>query len=552
MPSQSSRRLLFAFCCSLIPVGHVTAADHIAQIQADAIANGYSEVAHWGWQPKNYVLWGTHSNRLTPVYTFGTKNAGSGIDLNDYIGENSIYRRSEDLKSIYGYLPERTVNSEAAYMDQTDIYRIQRAAFDAGKKYVFLVVFDGMDWQTTRAASIHNLQRVAYSEGRGIGTHFQEYSANGTSQFGFMVTSPHNDGSSVDVDSQTVKNPGGKVRGGYDVVRGGPTPWTHGADPQYLVSEPKKVPNRHAYTDSASSATSMTAGIKTYNNAMTVDNNGKHVETIAHEVQRDGIKVGMVTSVPISHATPGASYAHNVHRNDYQDITRDLLGLRSISHPDSPLPGLDVLIGGGWGHVLEKSSGQGKNFIPGNNYLTDEDMAAIDVANGGKYVVAQRTSGVVGSEGLAAAANRAAKDGARFLGFYGVGSAKGHLPFQTANGDFKPVAGRTKKTEVYSDADIEENPTISEMTAAALTVLQTSKKGFWLLVEPGDVDWANHDDNLDNSIGAVNSGDKAVKVITDWVEANSNWDESLMIVTADHGHYLFLDRPELLIAPSPQ
>ena len=41
----------------------------------------------------------------------------------------------------------------------------------------------------------------------------------------------------------------------------------------------------------------------------------------------------------------------------------------------------------------------------------------------------------------------------------------------------------------------------------------------------------------------------AVKVITDWVEKNSNWDESLLIVTADHGHYLVLDQPELLVQP---
>ncbi|MCA9094999.1 MAG: alkaline phosphatase, partial [Planctomycetaceae bacterium] len=58
-----------------------------------------------------------------------------------------------------------------------------------------------------------------------------------------------------------------------------------------------------------------------------------------------------------------------------------------------------------------------------------------------------------------------------------------------------------------------------------------------------------HDNNLDNSIGAVISGDKAVEKITDWVEKNSNWNESVVIVTADHGHYLFLDKPELLIAP---
>jgi len=66
------------------------------------------------------------------------------------------------------------------------------------------------------------------------------------------------------------------------------------------------------------------------------------------------------------------------------------------------------------------------------------------------------------------------------------------------------------------------------------------------MVEPGDVDWASHDANLDNAIGAVNDGDAAVKVITDWVGEHSNWQESLLIVTADHGHYLNPARPELL------
>jgi alkaline phosphatase len=84
------------------------------------------------------------------------------------------------------------------------------------------------------------------------------------------------------------------------------------------------------------------------------------------------------------------------------------------------------------------------------------------------------------------------------------------------------------------------------MTAAALTVLGARDGGFWLLVEAGDVDWANHATNLDNSVGAVLSGDDAVRVITDWVAANSNWHESLMIVTADHGHYLVLVEPARL------
>ncbi|MCA9116749.1 MAG: alkaline phosphatase, partial [Planctomycetaceae bacterium] len=125
------------------------------------------------------------------------------------------------------------------------------------------------------------------------------------------------------------------------------------------------------------------------------------------------------------------------------------------------------------------------------------------------------------------------------------GTGEAHLPYQTANGDFQPAPGRAK-AEVYSPADLDENPTLSDMTEAALTVLARNPKGFWLLVEAGDVDWANHDNNLDNSIGAVFSGEAAIRVVTDWVEQHSNWEESLLIVTADHGHFLVLDQPEAL------
>lgn len=551
MISIANRVTMFGLCLVLgaITADPAASADHLRDLQTDAIENGYSAAAHWGWQPENYMLWSSHSNRLIPVYTYGTKGAGSAIDLDDYIGENSVYRNRDRLEKLYGYVPDRTVSPTAEYMDQTDVYTIQRAALEAGKKHIFLVVFDGMDWQTTRAASIYNLQRVAYTEGRGGGTHFQDYTAGGTSQFGFMVTAPHNDGTDVDIDAQVVTNPGGKVRSGYDPARGGPTPWTPGTDPQYVVSEPKRAPDRHAYTDSSSAATSMTAGIKTYNNAITVDWQGKQVDTIAHLAQARGYKIGVVSSVPISHATPASAYAHNVARSDYQDLTRDMLGLPSISHPGEPLAGLDVVIGGGYGEIHEKSSGQGMNFVPGNAYLTNGDLAQVDVRNGGSYVVAQRADGVRGNDSLAHAALQAARQGKRLLGFYGIGAAKGHLPFQTADSDFQPAPGRSKEAERYTAADITENPTLAEMTSAALTVLQSSEKGFWLLVEPGDVDWANHDNNLDTTIGAVNSGDAAVKVITDWVEQHSNWQESVLIVTADHGHYLVLDRPELLIAP---
>jgi alkaline phosphatase len=521
--------------------------DHVRKIQSEAIEKGNSPVAHWGWEKMNYKRWSTHSNRLIPVYTYGTLDGGKGIDLTSYTGSNSVYRSEQKLSRLYHAIPAKTVSSTADYLDQTNIFEIQRAALEAGKKNIFLVVFDGMDWQTTRAAAIHNLQKVAYEDGRGTGTHFQDYTAGGTTQFGYMVTSPHSSGGKKDVNNQTAMSNG--TPGGYDPTRGGATPWATEIELEYLGAEPKKSENRHAYTDSASSAVSMTAGIKTYNGSINITHDGTKVATIAQLAQQEGYAVGAVSSVPICHATPACSYAHNVSRSDYQDISRDMLGLPSKSHPKEALDGLDVVIGAGYGSKKDKDEDQGKNFVPGNRYITDADIKAVSVEEGGKYIVVQRTEGKDGKTSLLEASREAAKKENRLLGFFGT--SKGHLPFETANGDYNPTNGRDKKSETYTDGDVGENPELANMAAAALHVLSNKKnaKGIWLMVESGDVDWANHDNNIDNSIGAVNSGDRAVKVITDWVERCSNWEESLLIVTADHGHMLILENPAGLVAP---
>ena len=533
--------------CLLICHVNAEGNDFIRELQTQAIATGKSPVGHWGIDPNQYHSWRDHSNRLIPVYTYGTKDAPAGISPIAYQGNNSPYRSEVALKRLYGRVPEKTLNPTAEYFDQTNLFEMQKAALKAGKKHIFLVIFDGMDWQTTRAAAIYVKQKISYTEGRGDALHFQQYDAAGTSEFGFMVTSPHNDGTNVDVDQQTIKNPGGTLLGGYDPDRAGRFPWENGNDIPYLIAEPKTDPARQAFTDSSSSATSMTTGIKTCNNAVNVDHNGTLVPTIAHLAQIEGYAVGAVTSVPISHATPAAAYAHNVHRDDYQDLTRDLLGLPSISHPQESLPGLDVLIGAGWGVDVLISNSQGKNFEPGNQFLTYADKMKVDADHGGNYVVVERTDGVLGREGLSRSVGRAINDKKRLLGLYGVRKTS-HLPYLTADGDYKPAPG-PKKTEEYTEADLAENVTLAEMTQGAIDVLSQNPHGFWLMVEAGDVDWANHDNNLDTSIGAVISGDRAVKVITDWVEKNSNWKDSLMIVTADHAHYLFLDQPEELISP---
>jgi len=151
--------------------------------------------------------------------------------------------------------------------------------------------------------------------------------------------------------------------------------------------------------------------------------------------------------------------------------------------------------------------------------------------------MAIRTSGVSGRQGLLTAASIAAASGRSLFGFYGTPT--GHLPFRTADGKYNPVQS-IRDVETYLRGELAENPTLADMTEAALRVLERNNKGFWLMVEAGDVDWASHDNNIDNCIGAILSGTAAFDVITNWVETHHAWKDTLVIVAADHGHLFHL------------
>lgn len=539
------------------------AGDRIKDLQAANVVNRESKVDrpyHFGSQGAGSIFsnHASHTNRLIPVYAFGTK-----VDLGSVMGANSLYRDPAKIKALYGFPPKHTVNPGAEYADQSDFYRVQRDAVAKGAKHLFIVWFDGMDWPTTQAAAIVKSGRV-YTEGKGSGLTFQDAST----QFGYYVTSPTFDKNTLDFDAQTVVIPPDSFRGGYDAQIAGPNPWTLGPlgakAPGYLKGQSADEADArgvasvggvlHAYTDSSTSAAAFVSGRKAYNNGVNVTDGGEFVPTLFHELQSQGWKVGTVTSVPFNHASPAAMYAHNVYRDDYQDLARDMLGLPGIGQQlrkDEPHPGLDVVIGTGSGIVANEKAlkAQGRNVVPGSLFITDADKAAVDVKNGGRYVVAQTEPGVDGGRALQRAAKGAADSGRRLFGFFGSKTSP-HLPYQTADGKYDPAPGKDGKAESYTEADLVENPTLVDMTRAALTVLANPPdRRFALFVEAGDVDFALHDNNLDNAIGAIFSGDEAVRAIIAWVEANSNWDESVMIVTADHGHYLVIDDPEALVAP---
>jgi len=509
-------------------------ADAMRQLQTDAIKNLTARWGYWGSSPDRYSTWMNHSNRLIPMYTFG-------LTLDQLRKEGSVYGDEGRLKQLYGIVPEGTLQKDATYFDQTDVYRLQQQAIAAGKTQVILIVFDGMDWDSTYNAALYKNGRISYTEGRGNGLAFQDYRGVET-DFGYFVTSARLAGCRNDVNAQTVLDGEKRTTGGYDPSLGGAAPWERPAHKEYLMG---LDPNRpHTVTDSASSATSMTAGIKTYNAAINVDVLGNKVETIAHQLQRDRhFAIGVVTSVPISHATPAAAYAHNVSRDDYQDLTRDLIGLPSAAHKRDPLPGVDVLIGGGWGKAKETDANQGDNFVPGREYFDVNDLQRVSLQDGGKYVVAQRTTGRVGKDVLEEATKQAIEGKHPMIGVFGA--SDGHLPFATADGNFDPtmdVRGQAK----YTPEDVNENPVLADMAVSALQILEKNKNGFWLMIEAGDVDWANHANSIDNSIGAVFSGDAAVKAVFDWVERESDWSKTAVIVTADHGHYFVLKDAEAI------
>lgn len=508
--------------------------DPMRDLQANAMERGEFLWGHWGSSPDKYNAWRNHSNRLIPVYTYG-------ISLQALRDEGSIYASPERLEKLFGEVPQDTVNPDAEYFDQTDMYRLQRQAYADGKRRVILVVFDGMDWQTTYAAALYRNGDVRYTEGRGTGLTLQDYRGTKT-DFGYYVTSPRIGSVKLDVNSQTVLDGARPITGGYDVRRGGAFPWSVAASRDYLMGLDRTQP--HTVTDSAQSASALTAGIKSYNASVNMTVDGQRMETIAHQVQRDrGMAVGVVTSVQISHATPACTYAHNVSRNDYQDITRDLIGLPSVSHRSDPLPGMDVVIGAGWGETAAQDKSQGENFIPGSKFFDTRDLEKVSVERGGRYIYAHRTAGQSGNQVLQNAKQRAIDSNSRLLAVFGAKG--GNLPFATADGDYRP-APDPNGTITYNQADVHENPSLAEMAVAGLDVLNQNPNGFWMLLEAGDVDWANHANNIDCSIGAVLSGDAAVAAVFDWIERHEAWDDTAVIITADHGHHLMINQPEVI------
>ncbi len=456
-----------------------------------------------------------------------------------------------------------------------------------------IMIGDGMGWELTRAAAIASLIKNGkkgttlqdfYTKEKGFGLNMQKLkgyalaTTYGTTVLGADGLYSNNlsalDDSQDGTGQSSLRpnfrfnpsfNPGFKPSGGasftnttgnlvgYDPRRGGINPWTPGSDPSYI---------KYSYPDSANTATTLYTGVKSYNNAIGVDIYEKPLETILKTAAKQGKSTGLVTSVPIDHATPGAAAA-NVNRRTKYDVNAPKASpLDNILQQELRIYQPTVLLGGG--HPLSNvkkplPSGVESDFT----YISDQTYQILKAKPNDNiygYTFLERGSQAT-SKLLVTAAKIKPNRGQRLLGLYGAKGQNGNLPVSGANGNYRttgldmfkvhstqglkpdtdrPLAiGQTPAQFISQERS--ENPTLSDLTTAALTVLNKNPKGFWLMVEGGDVDWSAHDNNMDNLIGTVLDFDRAVGKVISWIEQNGGWQSNQLIVTADHDHYLTLN-----------
>ncbi|WP_366944817.1 alkaline phosphatase [Chamaesiphon sp. GL140_3_metabinner_50] len=347
---------------------------------------------------------------------------------------------------------------------------------------------------------------------------------------------------------------------GYDPIKGGANPWTLGTDREYIKA---------SYPDSANTATTLYTGVKSYNNAIAVDIYERPLTTILKTAAIEGKSTGLVTSVPIDHATPGAASANVNRRNKYDINAPGATPLDNILQQQLRIYQPTVLLGGG--HPLSNVKEPLPTGIePVHTYISEatyRELSTKPNSNIYKYTFLER--GANAAQKLAqTAASIDPNRGQRLLGIYGARGQAGNLPVSSANGDYSTTGfdlGKVHSTRglqpdttrplsknetdaQFTRRERNENPTLNELTTAALNVLGKDPEGFWLMVEGGDIDWAAHDNNLDNLIGTTLDFDRTVGMVIDWIKAHGGWERNQLIVTADHDHYFTLndDFPALL------
>ncbi|QHE63029.1 alkaline phosphatase [Rossellomorea vietnamensis] len=242
----------------------------------------------------------------------------------------------------------------------------------------------------------------------------------------------------------------------------------------YLVGLQTTYPEdeKENVTDSAAAATAMSGGVKTYNNAIAVDNDKSDVKTVLEQAKENNMSTGIVSTSEITHATPASYGAHEESRKSEDAIANDYY---------------DEMINGK--HKIDVMLGGGTDFFERD----DRNIAEQFKKDGYSYVKS---------------ADELKKDkNDQILGLFAE-------------------SGMDKMI----DRD-EKQPSLADMTTAALDRLKGDKDGFFLMVEGSQIDWAGHDNDVVGAMSEMRDFEQAFEKVRDFAKENG---ETLVIVTADH------------------
>ncbi|SET30442.1 alkaline phosphatase [Thalassotalea agarivorans] len=238
---------------------------------------------------------------------------------------------------------------------------------------------------------------------------------------------------------------------------------------KYLVGSNSTYPHKVSgyVTDSAASATALATGVKTYNGAIGVDINKKPLESVLVAAKKQGKKTGIVVTSQINHATPASYMAHNEHRRNYNAIADQYI--------DNGI-NADVMLGGGWAYFIRD----------------DRNLVAEFKAKGFQYIDAYEQLDSTN----------------KTKPLLGLFADKG-LPF----------------------AIDDNNPTrLAKLTGTALKHLKNDK-GYFLLVEASQVDWAGHGNDIAAAMAEMHDLAKTIELLEGYVKQHPN---TLVVLTADH------------------
>jgi len=225
-------------------------------------------------------------------------------------------------------------------------------------------------------------------------------------------------------------------------------------------------------TDSAAAATAIATGYRTKNRYLSVDTSYNKLYTIFELAEKLGLSTGVVVTDEVVGATPAAFVTHHYSRSEKREIAKQFLDID-----------LDVVIGGGAKYFLLEDS----------HHLDESELNLVDKLKSYGYNFYNDFEGLSKS-------NRSDKVFALI--------ADGGLP-------------KADKRD-YS---------LGELTSIALKHLATNDKGFLLLIEGSQIDWAGHDNDSDYLLSEMNDFSSALKVVLQFAEKEGN---TLVVVTSDH------------------